>query len=204
MPFSFTFNTKTTVRRVLENPYDHYHLATLHKLPTPTTSIQVTLLDELPPDSQSEPRTKNEARYGALVETKIERYLYFGPINALAKVLGLNTETFMTRIDTWPSGHFFTIYINGKEKVSMMQGITPVGENNTTEYVVLMIKKTGSFWQDLVSYAVFGLQNKAVGAQDIPVFNTLNDDKGGAYVKHDRPALKFREFYQSWVDKVEI
>jgi aminopyrrolnitrin oxygenase len=202
MSLYLTFNTKTTVLRVLENAYDYRHAVTVHK--APLTSAEVTLLDELPlgVGEPSELRTKNEAWYSILIENKLKRYS--GPIGSLAKFLGLSVETLIGQVDSWPSGHLGSYFTNDKETFSMLQGITPVGENNTTGHFLFVMKKTGSLWLDILSRAVFSWQNKHIFEDDVPIWNTLNDDRGGAYVKHDRPVLKLREFYQSWVDKVEI
>ncbi|MUG91834.1 Rieske 2Fe-2S domain-containing protein [Scytonema sp. UIC 10036] len=202
MPLYFTFNTKTTVLRILENAYDYRHSVTVHKVPV--TYTEVTLLDELPlaGDEQNQPRSKNEVWCRILIESKLETY--GGLMGSLARALGLHVETVMGRVDSWPSGHLCSYFTNGKEAFWMLQGITPVGENNTTGHMLFVVKKTGSLLVDIIFRAVFSRQNKNVFVEDLPIWNTLSDDKGGAYVKHDRPMLKLREFYQSWVDKVEI
>jgi hypothetical protein len=78
-----------------------------------------------------------------------------------------------------------------------------VAENNTIEQVLIMVKKTGKFWLDILYYVIFGLQNQATSAQDVPVWNTMKSDGGRVFVKHDLTLLKFREFYQIWVDKAD-
>ena len=202
IPVALSFNAKTTVLQILENAYDYRHGVTVHKVPL--TSTKVTLLDELPPGvgEPNELRTKNPAWYSILIESKMKKY--GGLIGLLAKVLGLSFETTKGRVDSWPSGHLGSFSNDGKEAYSMLQGVTPVGENNTTGHFLFAIKRTGFFLLDILFYAIFSWQNKIIFAQDIPIWNTQNDDMGGAYVKHDRPVLKLREFYQSWVDKVEI
>jgi len=200
MPLRVTFNTNTTVRRVMENIYDHYHIVALHDLKV-ADSIQLTLLDDQHSAQQSKLPIKKEAWFGALTEVRIKRYL--GPIGAVAQALGLKAEVLTLREDGWPSGHLVTGFINGEERFKVLSGITPVAENKTTWQVLLMVKKTGKFWLDIPYYVVFGWQSKSSTAQDIPVWNTLKPDGGGTYVKHDRVLLKFRDFYQSWVDKAE-
>jgi hypothetical protein len=78
-----------------------------------------------------------------------------------------------------------------------------VNENESIWEVLVVAKKTGFFLQNLFFCLVFGLQNQISTGEDLPVWNTMKADGGGAYVNHDRGVLKFREFYQSWVDKVE-
>ena len=199
---ALTFNAKTTALQILENAYDYRHGVTVHKVPL--TSTEVTLLNELPLDAgeKSELSTKNEAWYRILIESKIQKY--GGLIGSLARVLGLGFESMVGQIDSWPSGHLGSFSNDGKEAYSMLQGVTPIGENNTTGHFLFAIKKTGFWGLDLLLYAVFSWHNKLIFEQDLPIWNTLNDDKGGAYIKHDRPVLKLRDFYQSWVDKVEI
>jgi aminopyrrolnitrin oxygenase len=200
MLLHYSFNAKTTVRRVVENIYDHYHLSGLHNLKI-TNSFELTLLNNQHLEQQSEIPIDKDAWFGSLIEARIERYL--GLIGAMAHFLGLNTEVFTLRVDGWPSGHIVTSFINGEETGKLLSGITPISENETIWQMLITVKKTGSFWKDLLYYALFGLQGIVSGAQDLPVWNTLKSDGGRAYTKHDLGVLKFREFYQSWVNKVE-
>ncbi|AUB35394.1 Aminopyrrolnitrin oxidase PrnD [Nostoc flagelliforme CCNUN1] len=87
----------------------------------------------------------------------------------------------------------------------MLVGTTPVAENNTIQEALVMVKKTGNFLLDILYYLIFGWQTKIGVAQDLPLFNTIKAEAevGAAYVKYDLAVLKFRSFYQSWVDKVE-
>nr|WP_269321708.1 hypothetical protein [Planktothrix paucivesiculata] len=202
MSLSLTFNAKTSALQILENAYDYRHAVTVHN--APLISTEVTLLDEFPlgVDKQNELSPKNEAWYSILIENKIEKY--GGLIGSLVKILGLSVEITKGQVDTWPSGHLASYCNDGKEAYSMLQGITPVGKNNTTGHFLFAIKKTGFFLLDILLYAVFSRLNKLIFEEDVPIWNTLNNDRRGVYIKHDRPVLKLREFYQSWVDKVEI
>jgi aminopyrrolnitrin oxygenase len=200
MRFSFRLNTKTTVLALMESGYDYSHLVTLHKLPA--TSVQVTLFDKLFPESQNELRTKNEAWYGNLYEARLKSF--FGPISALAKILGLNTENLSNRTETWPSGFNVTGFVDGEERYRMLVGLTPVAQSQTILWFWISVKKTGSFWLDILSYLVFGGQTKATVEEDKLVFDTGNPELDKVYVKHDQGVLKFRKFYQKWVDKVEV
>jgi nitrite reductase/ring-hydroxylating ferredoxin subunit len=200
VPWRYTFNTKTTVRRVIENVYDQYHLVSLHDLKV-AESIQLTLLNEQHPELQCELPIKKEAWFGALIEVRIGKYL--GKIGAVAQALGLNAEQFTVVADTWPSGNVITTSINGKERYKVLISTTPLTEKETIANVYIMVHKTGNFLLDLLYYVVFGLQTKATGLEDIPLWSTMNPNAGGAFVNHDLGVLKYRTFYQSWVDKVE-
>ncbi|MCC5669181.1 aromatic ring-hydroxylating dioxygenase subunit alpha [Nostoc sp. CHAB 5784] len=200
MRFLFALKAKTTARRMLENAYDYPHLGPLHKWNI--NSMQITLLDDFSPESQLEPPTKSEVWLRIAVDMRLKKY--FGITGLLAGVLGLNSETFRLTLDTWPSGHLLTIFVEGKERFQALVAINPIDENNTIEYTLNMIDKTGLFWHDLVSYVVFGWQNYFTSSEDIPLWNTMKPNGGGAYTKLDHTVLKYREFYQKWVNKVEV
>jgi aminopyrrolnitrin oxygenase len=200
MPFLFALKANTTPRRMLENAYDYPHLGPLHKWNI--DSLQITLLDELSTESQIEAPTQNEARFRIAVEMRLKKY--FGITGILARILGLNSETFMLTLDSWPSGHLLTVYLEGKERFQALVAINPIAESNTIEYALNMVNQTGFFWQNWISYAVFGWQNYLVSAEDIPLWNTMKPNGGGAYTKLDHSVLKYREFHQKWINKVEV
>ncbi|MCC5669180.1 hypothetical protein LC653_36385 [Nostoc sp. CHAB 5784] len=66
-----------------------------------------------------------------------------------------------------------------------------------------MVKKTAFFLLDPLARLIFAKQNQNTGMEDIPLFDTMKPDGGRTHIKHDRGVLKFTEFYQKWVDKVE-
>ncbi|WP_392534861.1 Rieske 2Fe-2S domain-containing protein [Nostoc sp. C117] len=200
MTFRFSYHTKTTVLRVIENIFDQYHGPALHQLPT--TSLQLTVLDENYLAQQSELPIKKEAWFGVLTEVQVKRY--FGLIGVVANVLGIKFKTITIYINGYPSGTLAKFFFNGEEKFQTLQSSTPINENHTIWNGLFTIKKTGNIFLDLAYYLLFGLQNGLTVYQDVPVWNNLNADEGGAYIKHDKGVLKFREFYQSWVNKVEV
>jgi nitrite reductase/ring-hydroxylating ferredoxin subunit len=200
MVLRYTINTKTTVRRVVENVYDHYHLPALHGLNI-AESIQLTILDEQHYKLQRKVPIKKEAWFGGLLEVKIKNYL--GKIGAIAQILGLDAEQFTVMADTWPSGNIIRVSINNQEKYQVLISTTPLTDKETVANVFIMVKKTGNFFLNLLYYVVFGLQTKATGLEDIPLWSTMNPNAGGCFVKHDLGVLKYRKFYQSWVERVE-
>ena len=196
VPWRYTFNTKTTVRRVIENVYDQYHLVSLHDLKV-AESIQLTLLNEQHPELQCELPIKKEAWFGALIEAPLDGF--YGGTGVILRALGFNAESYKLQVNGWPSGYIATAFINGEERAQLLTALTPIAENKTVWQLLVMLKKTGKPWMDIL----YGLQGQVNSALDVPVWDTMKPDGGGAYVKADRGILKFREFYQSWVDKVE-
>ena len=205
MPYSFSLNVKTTVRQIIENVFDHRHFGTAHhmKLAEP---IKFTLLNDPHLAKQLEPPIKKEAQLKEFLPNLFEARIqsYFGLAGALAQALGLNATTFTVPTDTWPSGHRATGFVNDKEKFVALMALTPVAENQTIARYTMMVKKTGFFLLDILYYVLFGWQHEVVAAEDVPIWDTMKPEKGGAYTKHDREVLKYREFYQSWVDRVEV
>ncbi|NMG08665.1 Rieske 2Fe-2S domain-containing protein [Brasilonema sp. UFV-L1] len=198
MPWRIELEAATTARQVLENMYDYYHLVAVHGMRL-AGSVEFTLLD---PAKEINLPIQQEAWFGALIEAKIKRYN--GLIGAIAGVLGLKAETFASRLDSCPGVNLVTGFVNGEERFRVLDVMTPVSANKTIWHALLMVKKSGKFWLDIPYYLVLGSQSKVSAVQDVKVFNTMNQDKEGAYIKHDRGVLKYRDFYQSWVDKVEV
>ncbi|MBG1272010.1 hypothetical protein [Nostoc sp. WHI] len=136
------------------------------------------------------------------MEAPIKRFV--GPAGAIAQFIGLKAKTFTLRIESWSGGHIAAININNQLMYRGLVATTPIAENQTTWHILIMVKKTGFFWKDIFARAGFGWQNQVGAIEDIPVFNSMRHDGGGAYIPYDRVMLKFREFYQTWVDKVEV
>ncbi|BAZ70687.1 hypothetical protein NIES4106_54820 (plasmid) [Fischerella sp. NIES-4106] len=189
---------KTTVRRVAENAFDHHHIVSIHKMPV-NGQIKLTLLNEEDVEISELPIAK-EAWMGSLIEAQLKTY--FG-VGAITKVLGLNFETLSVRGDAWPSGSVAIMKFNGQQKFQLLSGVTPISENQTIWHLLLMIKKTGNLWLDLLSYIVFGQQNVATAFVDKALFDAMSPYTGRAFIKPDQPVLKFRQFYQNWVAKAE-
>ncbi|QFS51697.1 Rieske 2Fe-2S domain-containing protein [Nostoc sphaeroides] len=198
MSFRFTDPTTTTPRRVLENGYDYYHFVTLHDVKV-SEPIKITLLttDQQYLAQQSEPPIQKEARFAALIECSLEG------LDPVARAFGFKAENFTLLIDSWCGGQKVTAFIDGKEIYKTLVGMTPITENNSVQNILVMVKKTGKFWQDIFHYVVFSLENRIGAKQDLPIYDNINPNVGGAYVKHDLAVLKYREFHQRWVDKVE-
>nr|AIJ28538.1 aminopyrrolnitrin oxidase PrnD-like Rieske oxygenase [Fischerella sp. ATCC 43239]APZ79580.1 FilB3 [Fischerella sp. TAU] len=198
MPYRFSFTVKTSARRVMENVFDHQHLVTLHGMAV-NGQIGLTLLNErdVEPDKLS---ISKEAWFGCTMEAEIKSYMSAGSI---AKALGLDIETVSSHSDCWPSGSLGKFIFNGQQKFELLIGITPISENQTIWHVLILIKKTGNLWLDLLSYIAFGLQTNITTLQDKPIFNTMSADTGKAFIKSDEAVLKFRQFYQTWVAKVQ-
>ncbi|BAZ70689.1 MAG: aromatic ring-hydroxylating dioxygenase subunit alpha [Pelatocladus maniniholoensis HA4357-MV3] len=200
MLYRFSFPVKTTVRRAIENAFDHHHLITMHNLPV-VDQIRLTMLNEEDVEHSELPFAK-EAWMGSFIEARIKSFIGVG---AITKVLGLNIETLYNRIDVWPSGFISTMKFNGQqnEKLKAFTSFTPISENHIIWHILLTINKTGNLWLDLLSYIVFGWQVEVGGLEDKPVLDAMSAFTGRAFIKSDQPLLKFRQFYQTWVAKVQ-
>ncbi|KOP26509.1 hypothetical protein AMR41_10065 [Hapalosiphon sp. MRB220] len=198
MPYRFSFQTETSVRRAIENGFDHHHFVSVHGLPV-IDQIEMTLLDEKDAEF-SELILAKEAWIGSKLDARIKNFIGVG---AIAKFLGLNVETISARIDAWPSGVLSTIKFNKQQKMKLFVSVTPISANQTILQYLIMINKTGNLWLNLLSYIVFGWQNKASALEDTKIFDTMSADTGKAFIKSDQPVLKFRQFYQSWVNKAQ-
>ena len=204
MLFPVTFYLETTVRQVLENAYDVCHFTALHSF-KPTVPIKITLLDEQNLEQRLESPIDKEAFCSNEIKIQFSRYL--GPLGWFIRTLRFNnkSESLLLNVqqDIWPSGAISRTLIDSQEKVKSLVVLTPIAENKVILHLIFSVRKTGNLILDLVNYLNFGLYSMFVTQQDVPIWNTLNPDGGGAYVQTDYEVLKFREFYQSWVNRVE-
>nr|AIH14785.1 aminopyrrolnitrin oxidase PrnD-like Rieske oxygenase [Westiella intricata UH HT-29-1] len=200
MPYRFSFLVKTSVRRVVENAFDHHHFVTVHNVPV-ADSIDLTLVNHKDTELSELPIAK-EAWFGTVIEARIKTLTGVGA--AIAKFLGLNIETQKNRVDAWPTGYINIFSCDGQQRGKVLFGVTPISKNETRLQVLIMFNKMGNLLLDLFSYIVFVKQFKANGLLDKPIFDTMSTDTtGGAFIRSDQPLLKFRQFYQSWVAKAQ-
>ena len=198
MSWRLKLDTSTTARQVLENMYDYYHLVAVHGMRL-AGSIKFTLLD---PTQELKLPIQRDAWFGALIDARIEGYN--GLIGVIAQSLGLKADTFTSRLDSCPSVNLVSGFVNGEERFRVLDAMTPVSATKTIWHALLMINKSGKLWLDTLNYFALGLQSKVSAVQDVKIFNTLNPERGGAYVMHDQSILKYRDFYQIWENKVNV
>jgi phenylpropionate dioxygenase-like ring-hydroxylating dioxygenase large terminal subunit len=202
MVFRFSDFTTGTVRRVLENAYDYYHFLTLHGLEV--WPMQLTFLSDQHAAHDNGPPIAADAWLGALIEgTMVKLDPLTNPIRSLRSAAGAfgKGDKFSLLVDGWPGGQRFTVYIDGREVHKVLLGITPIAENQTIQQGWAAVKKTGSVWRNILHCLLFYGQNRAGTMQDLPIYNTTKPDGNDIYVEYDRSLLKFRQYYQSWVDR---
>lgn len=199
MPYRFSCNLKTSVQRMIENAFDHLHVVTTHGISV-SKPIELTLLNSKDIEEDQLP-FEREAWFGGIIDAHNQNSNSISSL--IARVLKLNFETLTTRVDAWPSGLIGIISTNGKQRYKVLTTIVPVSNDEIVLQALVMINKTGNFLLDLIFYIIFGFVNKAIGIKDKPILDTINANAGGAFIETDIPVLKFREFYQGWVNKVE-
>ena len=200
MPYRFEFEVATTVRRVAENTYDHQHVVTVHQLKVSDTA-ELTLLDNSYSEHLNESLARGSECFRAIMRFSLKNHI--GSLGRIAQILGFDAKVLMLHVEGWPTGHKVIGFIDGKERFQTLGGITPVAEKKTIKHSLVMVKKSNNFFLDFIYYILFGWQSKNSFIEDIPIWETMNPAVGQAFVKHDVGVLKFRRFYQDWVDKSE-
>ena len=200
MPYSFEFEVSTSAMRVAENTYDHQHVVTVHELEV-SDFPQLILHSNQHHEHYIEPKSKEETCFHVTMKFPLQNHV--GPLGKLVKGLGLDAETLVLKVKGWPSGHRVTGFIKNQERFQTFGGITPITGQKTIKHSLVMVKKTGNLFLDMLYYILFGWQSKNSFRQDIPIWNTMGEIEHSAYVKHDIGVLNFRRFYQSWVARIE-
>jgi nitrite reductase/ring-hydroxylating ferredoxin subunit len=202
LAYRYADATTGTARRVLENAYDYFHFLTLHGLEV--SPMRMKLLSDQRDARDNGPPIAAEAWMGALVEgPMVKLHPLRHPLRSLRSAAGAfgRGDSFGLLVDGWPGGQRFTAYINGQEVHKALLGITPIAENKTIQQGWAVVKRTGSIVRDAIHYLLFYAQNRAGTMQDIPIYNTTRSDGNDIYVKYDLGLLRFREYYQAWVDR---
>lgn len=196
--FRFADTTRATVRRIMENTYDPDHLVVLHGLEVdgPLGARILTDPDETPDHG---PPIPAEAWLGA----ELTWPGYVGKLGALTNVLGANAKRFVLRVDGWPSGQRVLYFADGVLQYRLLLATTPIRPNCTVQHIAVAVERVDGYWRNLMHYLVNRLEITFASKQDLPIFNTIEPgDRHGIYLERDRAVLRFRKYYQSWVNKV--
>lgn len=199
MALRFINPTTTTVRNLIENLCDYYHVVPQHGQQV-SGPIQFNLLNDQY-TSQDEIPIQKDAWVGTLIEYPVDGSI--GRLGFIGRALGLNGQVMKWLMNCWPSGGVVAVFMDNQEKVKVLVGSTPVNENITIAHSLVTIRKTGKFWLDIIHFWLFSWQFKTAIKEDLLMLNNMNSAEGRAYVKHDLGILKFRQLYQRWIDKVE-
>ncbi|NMG08485.1 aromatic ring-hydroxylating dioxygenase subunit alpha [Brasilonema sp. UFV-L1] len=200
MPVREVTKVNTPLQEAIENAFDYCHLTTVHKMQF-SGPLQFTLLHEQHSVEQSEPPIQKDAWFGYVC--KLPLYRRKGIIGAFSRALGFSAEFSTVRVDLWPNGFIFTNGTDDKVIYKELASATPVAENKINLMRLVLYKKPGNFLLDRPYISLIHWRIQATIAEDLPIWNTIKPSAGKVHVKNDWLILKFRKFYQNWVDKVE-
>jgi phenylpropionate dioxygenase-like ring-hydroxylating dioxygenase large terminal subunit len=202
--FRFSDSTTGTVRQLLENAVDHRHFSALHGLSLESTRFR--FLRDQAEARDNGPEICDDAWFGAWFEGTMKMWSPFDSplewVRSTVATFASGTQ-FQLLVDGWPGGQRFTAYIDGQEIYKVLLGITPTAERQTTQRGWALVKKTDKRWKTLFYFLLFYAQNRGGTAQDIPIYNTTAAGGNNIYVKYDNGVLRFRKYYQWWVDRVD-
>jgi len=196
------YHVTTTVLRVQENLFDVLHFFSTHNLKISGSFKYYLLDDDQYLTSDSQPPIPKEAWLGLCSEFQIDVNNDLGKVGSLFHALGLYPQNIRVRIDSWSSGAKMTVFHDGVDRCAVLVGFTPITSNQTQIWMLTTIKKKTNILRNILEFLFYVLQTEYTMGQDIEVLNTMNPEGGRAYINYDRPPLKMREFYQSWVGKV--
>src|SRR6218665_1000962 len=194
----FSFDTKTSVLRIVENFYDAQHAEAVHQLPISAFTISVH--DDWRQSQDMEGLAKADAWFGGSMEFKVNRY--FGVIGIISRTLGLNISKMQLHFDGYPGGCIMTVSLDDQVKYKLLQCVTPVDKNETVMHMLITMKKADGAFRNAANLIMYGLQTRQAAGYDVAIWNSLKTDGGGAFSKYDQLILKYRTFYRRWVNKV--
>lgn len=194
MAYRFADATPATVRQVLENAYDHHHFVTLHGVRA-VQPLTLTLLSDQDAARDNGPAIPAEAWSGAVLDCpELEP-------PAVLRALGMKARRFRVLIDGWPSGQRFTFTVDDRVIAKELLGVTPIGPGQTIQQGWAMVRRTGAL--DALFYLLYHLHHRAGTKQDLAIYRSARADGPGVPVKYDRGVVKFREYYQRWVERAQ-
>ncbi|MER7844814.1 Rieske 2Fe-2S domain-containing protein [Kitasatospora sp. NPDC096077] len=196
--FRLADSTGATVRRILENTYDPDHLVALHGLEV-AGPCGLRMLADPQETHEHGPPIDPTAWLGA----ELTWPSYTGRLGRITRRLGTNAEEFTLRVDGWPAGQRISYYADGILQYRLLLATTPIAPNRTIQHITAAVATTGPRWRDLRNYLVNRLEITFASNQDLPIFDTIEPgDRHGIYLERDRGVLRFRKYYQEWVDRV--
>jgi aminopyrrolnitrin oxygenase len=202
--FPFSDNTSGTVRQLLENGIDYFHFMTLHGLDM--DPVRFELLHDQAAARDNGRAIADDAWFGVWLEGTLKTWpLLANPVrwvHSTVTTFGAGTR-FQLLVDGWPGGQRFTTYIDGQEISKVLMGITPTGPYRTAQRGWALVKKTNKHWKTFLHLMLFYAQNRGGTMQDIPIYNTTATGKDATYTRYDSALIKYRRYYQSWVDRVD-
>jgi len=202
--FRFSDNTSGTVRQLLENSIDYFHFLTLHGLDM--DPLHFELLHDQAKARDNGRTIADDAWFGVWLEGTLKTSrLLTNPtswVRSAVTTFGAGTRLQLL-VDGWPGGQRFTTYIDGQEIWKVLMGVTPIGPYRTTQQGWALVKKTNKHWKTFLYLMLFYAQNRGGTMQDIPIYNTTATGRDAAYVRYDSALVKYRRYYQSWVDRVD-
>ncbi|MBW1600780.1 Rieske 2Fe-2S domain-containing protein [Streptomyces sp. JJ66] len=201
--FTYDDGTSGTVRQLLENAVDHQHFSALHGLALEEVDFRVLAKQSEAADN-GPPLTRDDAWFGVWFSGRPWR----PPLrrSPLGWITGVVSTFAMGRhmqllVDGWPGGQRFTAYVDGTEVYKVIMGIVPEGDRATRQVGWAGVRRTGSWHRTLFNYVLFWVQNRAGTFQDVPVYDSTRNAQPTVYVRYDNGLLRFRRYYQSWVDR---
>ncbi|MBB5155618.1 Rieske 2Fe-2S domain-containing protein [Saccharopolyspora phatthalungensis] len=202
----FRFNDRTdgTVRQLLENGIDYFHFMALHGMNM--DPVRFKLLHD-PVDAADNGRPiSREAWFGVWLEGSLKIWKpWQNPTGWVHNVVTTFNEgtTFQLLVDGWPGGQRFTTYIDGQEMSKVLMGTTPTAPYRTAQRGWAGVRKTNKHWKTFLRLLLFYAQNRGGTRQDIPIYNTSATGRPATYIKYDSALIKWRRYYQSWVDHAQ-
>ncbi|MFD9206345.1 Rieske 2Fe-2S domain-containing protein [Streptomyces sioyaensis] len=202
--YRFTDNSAGTVRQLLENAIDYFHFMKLHGLSMDPVRFEV--LHDQGAARDNGPAIADDAWFGVKVDGTLKTWRpWRNPTQWVYSVVtsfGAGTQ-FTLLVDGWPGGQRFTTYIDGQEVSKVLLGITPTADRRTAQQGWALLKKTHKHHKTLLYFLLFYAQSRGGTMQDIPIYNTTATGRDSVYVAYDSALIKYRRYYQAWVDRAD-
>lgn len=203
--FHYDDDTTGTVRHLLENAVDYQHFSALHGLDLDGIDYRV-LTDPADAADNGAALSRRDAWFGVWFAGRPARPpVRQRPLTLLSAVISTFAmgERMELLVDGWPGGQRFTAYVDGQEVYKVLMGTVPVDDRRTRQVGWAGVRRTGRWSRTLMNLVLFWVQNRAGTWQDIPIYDSTRTAQPTVYVRYDAGLMRFRRYYQHWVEKAE-
>ena len=202
--FHYDDATTGTVRHLLENAVDHQHFSALHGLSLEDVDFRV-LKHQREAAANGRPLDRDDAWFGVWFAgdpwRPALRVAPLARLSAIVSTFGAGRRMQLL-VDGWPGGQRFTAYVDGREIYKVLMGTVPHDDRTTRQIGWAGVRRTGRGYRTLINLLLFYVQNRAGTRQDIPIYDSTRTAQRTVYVRYDNGLLRFRRYYQTWVDRV--
>ncbi|HSV67591.1 MAG TPA: hypothetical protein VLJ59_17020, partial [Mycobacteriales bacterium] len=187
--YAFTYLTPVPPARVLENAFDPAHFRFVHGIPSQSPPILHWLTDPAAAAANGAP-----IGGGAWVGARLDVALRL-------PLLGERGLTLL--VDGWPGGQRLTFLLGERSVARELLTITPVRPGLTVFQGWSLVGRSRHLLGSSAAFWAYRGQHWLGTLQDLAIYRDAVPTDGSVNEPQDEGVLRFRKYYQGWVQRAE-